>query len=629
MNEPVINARLPVTLRPNQGESVRGYVMRLASANCYPSPQWVVDLIRKKYSAIFESATFLKGLAHIAGLDEEDVNVFSLSQLAVPTACRQFTHNRVCPKCLVTFKYIDSIWDFRFASACPIHGVYLLDECRECGEPLSWNRAAIDYCDCGASLTKVKVRKANNWLLYYNSKIWHSCGRDVPDFEIPGAPDKFLSGLSIKYLCQIYSLMSLHGNIELKPAVRSRRLSETIFGMRNMHALFSDWPFGLYKYLDRCKNAKKGSKAEGLQQVFGSFYIQLYKIQSRTVNKFIIDAFELYLKSNWVGIVDHKYRRLSQSFKNDFTVNTFARKELGISQDSFNRMIDIGLFKGVVKKPRQSGRIYTILTKSEVEKFAEVVSHIINKKKTCSLMGISDRQFTILAEQGKINPIIRSGQLGSLEWWVDEREIHELINRIIMVVPCRQVGPDGIPFSRVCQAHLTNIHLLPILLDDILTGKVPVAGVKHDKLTEKYSGGHDPIKLSDLYFYHEDIVRFRARVRNMQTDIYSISEAAKFIGVKQEVMYHLVNKGFIASHSDKDRFRKGRIVLLKDIIAFEYRYIAQTSLTDSDRSPSAVKQMLAEWGIFPAIGGETDNCRQIFYNRDRIPKWLMPFDCDE
>lgn len=62
------------------------------------------------------------------------------------------TQPQLCPACLAQDLRAQAAWSVSLMTACPKHGIRLLDRCL-CGRPVRWRRPAIEFCECSARLT--------------------------------------------------------------------------------------------------------------------------------------------------------------------------------------------------------------------------------------------------------------------------------------------------------------------------------------------------------------------------------------------------------------------------------------------------------------------------------------------
>lgn len=167
-------ARLLRTPHPEVDESLAGYILRLAEANAYPSPSWVLSLAGLGSQPLGLGWRRLCGpnadyarLGRIARLSDSQLGKLTdpyrfasgcgrdplLPDWGLPTSLVRFRHPQVCPTCLREAPYCRATWDFLPVTVCFAHRSLLVDSCHHCGKPLSWNRSHVAHCPCGGRLS--------------------------------------------------------------------------------------------------------------------------------------------------------------------------------------------------------------------------------------------------------------------------------------------------------------------------------------------------------------------------------------------------------------------------------------------------------------------------------------------
>lgn len=163
----------PVQDDIQSGESGQGYALRMASANFLTGLGEIRRRLGKNTTTTLTSsdASFLARwfgadatrLQHaleetdLTDLDEfvDGVNQSVYAGHLIP---RQNYLNRmaprVCPDCLQEQDICRIEWDFSFVTACPRHERLLIDRCPGCLSSISWQRPAVNICDCGTYLTE-------------------------------------------------------------------------------------------------------------------------------------------------------------------------------------------------------------------------------------------------------------------------------------------------------------------------------------------------------------------------------------------------------------------------------------------------------------------------------------------
>ncbi|MBT1070689.1 TniQ family protein [Pelotalea chapellei] len=605
---------------PDDNESCRGYIIRLAAATGYPSPTYLFQLEpilrspqNKKKEQIAES------LIRLIGLSTEETKFLNNSLLVGEHISEVHYSNRmrVCPECLKEKEILDCMWEVVFVSVCPYHRILLIDKCPKCSSYLSWNMTRIKWCKCGSDFTQMQTVPVDPTLLYYNTKMWAAMGRDdIPDSPLPDIDDELLSRMALNKLCDLYRFLYRIGSKnQFNTSSRLKSISDVVNAFQVIHSLLADWPSGLYRYLESLRDESGAFKGEGLQQSFGHFYRGLYDDEEF---EFIKEAFEDYVRTKWKGVIDGKYTRITSALRCNYTLIGNMSKKFNVSRTRLNKLIDSGLMVGE-KKPRASGRCYTILKRCEVGRFSRLKKYLLNKKQTCQMMGISHKAFDVLVTHNIIKPITKAGSGGFASWWCDSRRLKVLLRKIIVMVPKTNPPADAVSFTQICQAHLTTVNLLPEFLHLIKAGQIHVAGMNINK-----TGGQ--FRLSSLFFWPDEIAEFRKNFikKNTSRKSYSIPEMARLMKIKQEVAYYLINQGYLPTHEDLTRMQKGRVVSFSDIVAFEQLYIPLSKMASIQRtSPAALFRRLVKMGILPAIDGKRDGCRQIFYYRKELPSTYL------
>lgn len=198
------NYRLAVRPKPFVGESPRGYLIRLSSANGYPTPTWLL----KKYlghNRVLTQDDLLQVLEQLTGHPEvSTILAASGSVYHLPYNLKS-KFSRICPECVKERGGIEAVWDVAYSCACPLHGLFLIDACPRCNLPISWDRNRIDHCSCGGALFGGRHHEAPQDIIFLNEKIWSAAGYTVK--PVPNFPNHELSVLPLESLCLFYRFL--------------------------------------------------------------------------------------------------------------------------------------------------------------------------------------------------------------------------------------------------------------------------------------------------------------------------------------------------------------------------------------------------------------------------------------
>ena len=129
-------------------------------------------------------------------------------------------------------------------------------------------------------------------------------------------------------------------------------------------------------------------------------------------------------------------------------------------------------------------------------------------------------------------------------------------------------------------------------------------------------------RLRDLLFCRIELHTWLEQHRISKTDWVSIAVAAKFLGLKQQVVYELVAKNLlVATLEQKDGFTIRRISLPSQE-RFRQQYVSLDELAAQQKtSPLALSKRIA---AVPVTGPRIDGGRQYFYRRTDLPNDMPP-----
>jgi hypothetical protein len=175
-------ARLVVRATPRTGESLRGFVLRIAQANGYCGIAPLLQLARlpptfaSRTSALQNFAELFDGLVDVDDLltrsHWSSIERGSRYQNAMISPVDiNLAHPKICPICLKESGFARLVWDLRVAITCWRHGCYLLDHCSVCGRRLTWGRKALTACTCGANLMIQRTEDAPMSVLEFSRML--------------------------------------------------------------------------------------------------------------------------------------------------------------------------------------------------------------------------------------------------------------------------------------------------------------------------------------------------------------------------------------------------------------------------------------------------------------------------
>ncbi|MET7014771.1 TniQ family protein [Uliginosibacterium flavum] len=255
--------RLLVHPKPLRGESLHGFVLRVADANGIQdelSWGWRASICGRALSA--EKA--LQNVSSLTGVRVDELQ--GLAHLFLTShgtdTCEWMGHNlrrsvfrihpSICPQCLEDNPATRGIWDLRLITACTRHRSWLVDTCSSCLAPLSWRRKGVFTCSCGADLTREQRNTpVPDEILAVTSFVEQQIMRDLPEAQseirLPAWLRDVEMGVVLHFLNS--GIRKLAATFELPlewKGIGSKRLAGDIHVASIASRFLSAWPSGLY-----------------------------------------------------------------------------------------------------------------------------------------------------------------------------------------------------------------------------------------------------------------------------------------------------------------------------------------------------------------------------------------------
>jgi len=270
-------------------------------------------------------------------------------------------------------------------------------------------------------------------------------------------------------------------------------------------------------------------------------------------------------------------------------------------------LIEQNLLRGHVKRTPH-GREFIVVERASLANAKDLLDDNMSLHAVTVLLGLPKERVHELITAGFINEPKRIGGFGSNRVF-SRREIASFIRRLNAGRSEPSEEEDLLKFSAILKTHLATEKEFIALVGAILSRQVWTASA-HSGL----SG------FADISIGREQLYSWRSSMRRrIAGATYTVAEAAKELGVKQEVGYHLVETGLLHSSNGRIGRRKCRTVAGVDIDDFSTKYVSGAELARSRKtSPKSVAAAALEQGVAPVAGPGVDGCRQYFFKRADI-----------
>ena len=294
---------------PVEGESVRGFLLRLIDANglsgphlftprhdrgVAPLPKQIDGLLLQNISSVSDAP--MEALKRLGGVEIKSGETrWGTLGGVLSSRFSDALRARVCPCCLRESGFLRGLWEIPLIVACPLHGCKLLHECRSCGEPLTWNRRTLLHCcRTDAPLSKAWTESAGQGVLDLARTMAAHFEADVPKPSSRVCRD--LLGLDPTQLL----LLILHAGLRPEDGRANAAYNRACSDAAYMERLVSqaadvllDWPTGMPDFV------RAWDKPDAAASVAGA--ADLGVLYSRLQSVLRAPAFGFFHDQLWAG----------------------------------------------------------------------------------------------------------------------------------------------------------------------------------------------------------------------------------------------------------------------------------------------------------------------------------------
>lgn len=585
------NRRLLVRPLPYPGEAITGYLCRLADSNGFFG-------LREFFRYVVElgEGECKRGLVLAAGLSLETIEGLvgpypsywetpgNLAGLAVQDFNQQTL--RWCPICLHEAPYLRNFWTVKLVCHCERHQTKLLDRCPACGAAQSPARSNFRSCLCGERLS------AADKLVAPTISEEKLLGRLHFAFDGRHGNDSFeqlnLSACVrlIRYLGQFED-----GREPERPGqlgnLHDLDVAERVFSRAAV--LLDEWPVNFNRLL--ATTLKNRPLSPSLRKSFGRLYRLIYRDLADASFEFVREAFEAFINDAWWGTVCRRHRGLSTSALAQHPRLTLRQAAvfLGVGEKNLKHLADASVIEVTEAKTAQ-GRAIATVHRVQLELIADWPVSAMSLKDAAVELAIPENRLRELIDAGVTKPLLHRRETKASQWLIPTSEVRNLNQQ-----PGTNRG-EGVAIKQVLKNWRLRPGEFPDLVRAILDGSIELLQ------TEEQSA------FGDRMCGKTSVTLWRQAALGPNSTL-SVDQAAKVLGVKQQVAYALAHSGLI-----KADLRQKPIQISREALeSFQREYVSLAELAGTRRTSS--RRMLLELEAVPVCGPSVDGCRQYFFRR--------------
>ncbi len=586
-------------------ENPFSYLVRLANLNRYPSYRWLL--------AGKGVGTINYALLYKAFLREEwtgyHQSVPELGQISsLPSQFINATRLRYCPLCLQEESYWRIGWQLRLSAICIKHQIWLHDVC-----PVK--RKGISFLD---SLRQ--INQSSNNLIMAEAKVAPQSVQRIQKFLEKGFvnPENTLFNshyqLSLlkryKFIAFLIIFLDLRNDLTKARSIEGRYIilfRENL--MQCADALFSDQS-GFWRYLQTV-HMKGAQNVDNQQARLVTFYRQFLGQFSGPIFQPLRHITENYATMHLIRDITEKHTLFSPNAKNDQLWYSFQKacNEYGLASSVLNRAIA----DQHVKAHQEVTEKYTkcAIYRPDLEKILPHLQGLIPASKAAEVLGVTKAQFHQLQNTSCFKFEIPPRQDYCQTWQYSQPELDAIIENANK--SASPMTADCVTIAQIMQHHIQGKIEAPFmqLFKAIFSGQLIVR--KSDPAA---------LKIRALAIDREEFLAWLNKLCP-NLEVWSVTEAAKLLGVNEEFGYQLVNRGYLQYELDS---RRGKVIHPEHIKQFHQDYVILAKfLKELEIGADKVIEILKSFDVFPVDHDHSEKLRQKLYRRADLLKTNLLF----
>lgn len=610
---PVDEPALIVRPKPGRTEGPKGYLLRLAEANCL-HPQDLVQMGAAFSPSWLEKNRLLPGPT----LDPDLIAWVTRVAEQLEGKPRIWNHRqaRFCPLCLAEDPTWQAGWELLFHDACPTHGVWLIDECTSCGLPIGWNREHLLRCSCGADLRREVFKSAPDSVCHLSEQLSSKLAGRQTDRGL-----QILEGLSLDQTQRLVRYLGGYMDPVSGPKPLKLRNAFSIsvsWPVTSLAAeLLAKWPEGFQECWGRMYDPATEEKVS-LKGAFKQAHSYLYKGFKETAFNPIRDAFEQWLSQHWKGGLSRKNRLADQLLATaQWIPAQAAAAEIGVSSKKIRSMVQAGFLDGQ-ESVSHGGRRFMVVRRDQLKDVLNQLAGEVTMGKAMDMLGLGKirtrRLLKLLFPTAR-----RTSPAGGMPWCVPLVEVEKLLALGVDLPRKTIADEDEVVLAHVLRYWMWTTEQVVSLID----------AVAHHQF-QPTSICDDMRGITGWVFNRDRLKAWRTALDNGMHRWLTVVQLASALQIKQHVAYWLCKNEFISSEmlgkrSDSSSGALGTRIRVEEVERFRGEHMFARDLAALLATTSRkVARVLEEEGIHPLRGNSDAYPPMLIYRRtERMHAFLL------
>jgi hypothetical protein len=510
---------------------------------------------------------------------------------------------RVCPRCLDTSPTSRFAWELRFVEACTKHRVWLIDRCDVCHKQLTWESGTTDQCACGQSLSNLTAASAPEAVVFLAQLIESK----VSGQNIDGSVWQDLTLQETQRVARFLGSFVSRASVSKPQKITNLDQLSVSWPVTSAAAeIMHRWPQAFNEFLGAQVQQHADTRGCGkLSGTFRGFYRVLYAHFATGPSAFIRQSFESYISNHWTGALGKRNRRLDPKTlcSAEWIPINRARKDLGVTRRQLADLIEREMIS-VSSRQTVAGRTFAVVAKAESAVGWARYAGYEDLRAAAKRLGITRRRAAVVLPL--MEPSLVRLRNSPSVWCIP---VTTITNILQLVEASRSFGSSstgGVLIGDILRFSKWPDTRVATLFTKIQNGEIVVLG--------RRDSGNGICKA----FVSAAALRELKSLESSNSAFVTIPELAENLAIKQEVAYHLINKGMIKV-SGLPSSSGGRQIARSTVAEFRNDYcFARDIARGRKTSTRKLVRDLARTGTRPICSPQVDGCRQIIFRRDDI-----------
>lgn len=560
---------MQIQVEPFVDESLHSYLLRLANGYGLQSSKQLLKAVGLKPRLSYDQQQ-LGALANEFGLSIDVLTaMIPTNEASTPILSLKYQRSGcspICSQCIGEAHYVRARWDHELISACPQHGVLLLDTCPGCGDPITRERESITHClHCNFSFANAKATPSEDFDLALSALIAGTVSKArglLPEALQSGSPPPDIADF-LTYLAVHIQPIAASRHTGKAPRPKTIEASREL--LRRVWSALQDWPTGIKRFIE---SRIRDGEGRSVHQRLGRWLAVFQKQFDQDAYSFFAEVVEQVLRDRFDGHLECFLRRNQLELTKDKSWYSAAEAASLLNSTA-------GLVVAAVENGRLEGRIemqgnsrFVALHWDVIEGIRIARSQHLTQTGARKRLGVSKLMLDRLVEAGALQALTKDDLPALVSGSFRSSDIEGLINRLKSSATSSAAAEHSVGLQDISiKSGLLHADVVSIL-QDISHGLI--------RPTQVIPGA---VGLAALRF---DIREIRGHLTKQVTEpMLRVSDLVAFAGWKRDDIKEWIRGEFLRVHREQHGQQIVERIPLSALTEFLTRYMVLSDVKEA------------------------------------------------